>query len=427
MKIYLKNIRAINPVQNLDSTVNILIIDGTIIHFSQSDIAVDADTVIKDCEGFVASPGLFDMHVHLRQPGFEYKEDIKSGTESAANGGFTGLVCMPNTEPCIDNAAVVEYIKAKSKGLPVDVHISGAITKKREGNFITEMLELHDAGVVLFTDDGSAVSKADVMKLAFDYASPKDFLLSQHCEEHSLTSKFAMNESKLSYKLGLKGYPSIAEEIILARDIMLADYCGNRRYHAQHLSTKGAVELVRQSKIKNLRVTSEVTPHHFVLTEDLLETYNGNYKMNPPLRQQNDIQAIINGLKDDTIDCIASDHAPHALHEKHVELEIAPHGIIGLETSLGLSMTYLVHAGHISINKLIEKMAVNPRKILQLPEIKFEIGEIANMTIFNPDEEWTVDKTKFKSKSSNTPFEGFVLKGKQKFIVHGKNFVECIV
>jgi dihydroorotase len=265
------------------------------------------------------------------------------------------------------------------------------------------------------------------MKLAFDYASPKALLLSQHCEEHSLTSKFAMNESKLSYKLGLKGYPSIAEEIILSRDIMLAEYCGNRRYHAQHISTCGSVELVRKAKLKNLRITSEVTPHHFVLTEDLLETYNSNFKMNPPLRQQKDIQAIIDGIKDNTIDCIASDHAPHALHEKQVELEIAPHGITGLETSLGLSMTYLVHPGFITIGKLIEVMSINPRKILQLPEIKFEIGEIANMTIFNPDEVWTVDKTRFKSKSSNTPFNGFVLKGKQKFIIHSRNFIECFV
>jgi dihydroorotase len=427
MKIYLKNVRAINPVQNLDSIVNILIIDGKVNHISQSDAFIDSDTLIKDCTGLVASPGLFDMHVHLRQPGFEYREDITSGTDSAANGGFTGLVCMPNTEPCIDSASVVEYIKSKSKGLPVEVYVSGAITKKREGNFITEMLELHEAGVVLFTDDGSAVSKADVMKLAFDYASPNDLLISQHCEEHSLTSKFSMNESKLSFKLGLKGYPNIAEEIILSRDIMLAEYCGNRRYHAQHISTEGAVELIRNSKLKHLRISSEATPHHFVLTEDLLETYNSNYKMNPPLRQISDINAIINGIKDDTIDCIASDHAPHALHEKHVELEIAPHGIIGLETSFGLSMTYLVHAGHISLNKLIEKMSVNPRKILQLPEIRFEAGEIANLTIFNPDEEWIVDKTKFKSKSTNTPFNGFILKGKQKFIVNANKLVECNV
>jgi len=425
MKLLLKNIRAVNPSQNLDEIKNIEIIDGFISKISDSEIQVDNSYKIIEGNDLICSPGLFDMHVHFRDPGFEFKEDTNTGTEAAANGGFTAVVVMPNTNPNIDNITVVEYIKNKSKGKLTDVFISAAITKGREGKFLTEMMELNDAGVLMFTDDGTPVSKSDVMRLAFEYATPKDLLLSQHCEESSLTTNYAMNESELSYKLGLKGYPSIAEEIVLARDIMMAEYLGNRRYHAQHLSTKGAVNLVKGAKNKGLRVTAEVTPHHFILNDDNLTTYDSNYKMNPPLRKNQDIEALIDGLKDGTIDCIATDHAPHAIHEKFVELENAPNGIIGLETSLGLSLTFLVHAGHLTINELIEKMSINPRKILQLPIIEFKEGEIANMTIFNINEEWTVEKNKFKSKSKNTPFNNFKLKGKPKFTINNKQIYEC--
>lgn len=427
MKLLLRNIRAINPVQNLDGIKNIEIIDGIITKISYNEIPVDGSYKIIEGKDLICSPGLFDMHVHFREPGFEYKEDTNSGTESAANGGFTGVVVMPNTNPNIDNVTVVEYLKNKSKDKLTDVFISAAITKGREGKFLTEMLELHEAGVLMFTDDGSVVSRADVMRLAFEYAAPKDLLLSQHCEESSLTTNYAMNESELSYQLGLKGYPSIAEEIILARDIMLAEYLGNRRYHAQHLSTKGAVKLVKEAKNKGLRVTTEVTPHHFILNDSNLASYDSNYKMNPPLRKNEDIEAIIDGLKDGTIDCIATDHAPHAIHEKFVELENAPNGIIGLETALGLSLTYLVHKGHLTVNELIEKMAVNPRKILQLPIVEFKEGSMANMSIFDLNEEWTVDKNKFKSKSKNSPFNNFYLKGKPKFTINNGKFTETVL
>ncbi len=424
MKVLFKNIRAINPAQNLDQQLSILVEDGIIKSMGQS-MTTDNDTKVVMGENFILSPGLFDMHVHLREPGFEYKETIDTGTDAAANGGFTGIVAMPNTNPCTDNVSVVEFIKNKSSHKLTDVYISAAITKNRDGKQLTEIIELSEYGVVLFTDDGSPVSQADVMRLAFEYAAPKDLLLSQHCEECSLTHNYAMNESELSYKLGLKGYPSIAEEIILNRDIMLAEYLGNRRYHAQHLSTKGAVKIVKTSKNKGLRVTAEVTPHHFILNDKNLVSYDSNYKMNPPLRKNEDIEALIEGLKDGTIDCIATDHAPHAIHEKFVELENAPNGIIGLETALGLSLTFLVHKGHLTVGQLIEKMSVNPRQILNLPTILIKEGETANLTVFDLNEEWTVNKANFKSKSKNTPFNSFILKGKPKFVVNKNQFLEC--
>lgn len=425
MNILIKNIRTVNPSQNLDEKLNILIEDGIITQISPNNIPANSNYKEIDGSNLICSPGLFDMHVHLREPGYEYKEDLNSGLTAAANGGFTGVVCMPNTDPAIDDYTVVEFIKNRSKDYLTELYVSAAITKKREGKSITEMLELTDSGVVMFTDDGDPVRRADVMRLAFEYGVPRDLLMAQHCEECTLTTNYAMNESVLSYKLGLKGYPSVAEDIILSRDIMLAEYLGNRRYHAQHISTKGAVELIRIAKNKGNRVTCEVTPHHFILNEENLISYNTNYKMNPPLRRDDDIDAVLQGLKDGTIDCIATDHAPHALHEKHVELENAPNGIIGLETSLGLSLTYLVHKNIISLNQLINLMSVNPRNILKLPTIEFKVGEKANMTIFDMNEEWTVDKDLFKSKSKNTPFNKFNLKGKPKFTINKNQIFEC--
>lgn len=423
LNIIFKNIRVLNPYDNTDTTVDLWIKNGEIVHCSLEEAKIEVDTTVIDAEKMVCSPGLFDMHVHFREPGQEYKETIQSGSESASNGGFTGVVLMPNTVPAIDSPEVMEFIKNKAAGNIVDIHCSAAITKERKGEQLTEMLTLSDYGALYFTDDGDAVSDTSVMRRAFDYAATKDFLLAQHCEEQSMTEDFAMNESELSYILGLKGYPTIAEDIIVSRDVMLADYCGNRRYHVSHISSKNAVEIIREAKNKGQRVSCEVTPHHFVLDDSLIKDYNPNHKMNPPLREQKDIQAVIEGLKDGTIDCIATDHAPHALHEKVVEYEIAPHGIIGLETSLGLSLTYLVHKGHLSLEQMIKKMCVNPRNLLGLPEIIIDKGENANVTIFDPNEDWTVDKTKFKTRSLNTPFNDYKLKGKPKYVINnGKLF-----
>jgi dihydroorotase len=421
---FFKNIRVINPTDNQDEIVNLWLKDGKIIHCAATETQIDSDTEIIQAEGLVCSPGLLDMHVHLREPGYEYKEDIKSGAAAAANGGFTGLVCMPNTDPIIDEATVVDYVKQKSKDLSVDVHISAAITKKSEGKGLTPMLELDENGVVLFTDDGNCVMDTEMMRRAFEYASTKDLLISQHCEDHSLTEGFAMNEGMYSSKLGLKGSPSVAEEIIVSRDIMLSEYCGNCRYHVSHISTQGSVRLVRDAKARGLRITCEVTPHHFTLTEDLLVSYHPNLKMNPPLRTKEDLDEIIQGLLDGTIDCIASDHAPHALHEKDVEFEIAPNGIIGLETSLALSLTNLVHKNYLSLSQLIEKLSTNPRKVLGFDPISIRDGEEANLTIFDPEEEWLVDVVNFKSKAVNTPYNDMKLKGKPKYAINNGEMIK---
>lgn len=418
MNILFKNIRVINPEQNLDKKVNLYIKEGIIQHCDESDCTVDTNTEVIDGSELVAAPGFCDIHVHLREPGFEYKETIKTGTDAAANGGFTTVVCMPNTEPAIDDITVVEYIKNKSKDLLVDVLIAGAISQNREGKLISPMLELDEAGVVMFTDDGSCVHSAEMLRRAFDYAGTKDLLIAEHCEEHSLTKNFAMDECELSIKLGLKGYPRVAEEMIVARDILLAEYCGNRRLHLQHLSTKGSIDLVRNAKKRGIRVSCEITPHHIMLNRDLLESYDTNLKINPPLRSNEDIIALIEGIKDGTIDCIATDHAPHALHEKEVEFEKAPNGIVGLETAVGIILSNLYHIYDISLYKIIELMSNNPRKLLKLNSINIKPFEKANLTIFAPNEEWIVNKNNFMSQSKNTPFDGIKLKGRPKYTIN---------
>jgi dihydroorotase len=425
MQIYLKNIRVVNPTQALDGIYNILINEGKIDYFGFSEINVSPEVKIIEGDDLVCAPGFFDMHVHFRDPGQTYKEDIHSGILAAANGGFTGVVCMPNTNPPIDNPTIVEYIKSKSQNAIVDVFPAAAITKNLRGESLTSMFSLHQAGVVMFTDDGHSVMNSEVMRKAFDYSSTYDFLIAQHCEDVNLTENFAINEGVVSTKLGLKGYPAVAEEIILARDIMLAEYCGNRRYHAQHISTKGSVELIRKAKDKGLRVSCEVTPHHLTLDETSVEDFDSNFKMNPPLRTKSDIDALKKGLKEGVIDCIATDHAPHSSNEKDVEFEKAPNGVVGLETALGVVLTYLYHTGDLSLNKIVELMSINPRKILNLPLVVFKEGVEANMTIFSLNDEWIVDKQFFKSKSQNTPYDGYKLKGKPRFVINNNQFFVC--
>lgn len=418
MNYLFNNIQIISPEEGIDARTNLWIKDGTIAKIDVNPISCNGDTTVIDATNLVASPGLFDMHVHFREPGFEYKEDLNSGAESAANGGFTGVVVMPNTKPPIFEKSTVDFIRNKSKDFLTDIYISGCITKNLDGRTISEMEELSRAGVVLFTDDGKCVTNSEVMRNAFELAAQDDLLISQHCEDTDLTVDFDMNESEFSRKYGLKGYPNIAEESILCRDILAAEYCGNRRYHAQHISTKNSVEIVRNAKKKGLRITAEVTPHHFSLRDELLFSHDTNLKMNPPLRSENDIIALIEGLKDSTIEVIATDHAPHSPDEKDSEFHKAPNGILGLETSLGVSIAYLVEKGHLTLSQLIDKMSVNPRRILGLNSIKISEGEIANLTIFNPQEEWIVDINKFKSKSRNSPYDKMKLKGKVKYTIN---------
>jgi dihydroorotase len=408
-----RNIRLLHPGQGLDRRSDLLIADGIIRAIGENLTAPDGADV-RDASQWVAAPGFFDMHVHLREPGGTHKETIATGCASAANGGFTGVCCMPNTVPSIDSVEVVHSILYRAQGLPVDVLPSAATTKGRKGEQLAPMGELHDAGVRMFTDDGDCVRSAEVMRRAFEYASMFDgAVMSQHCEEHVMTTGFAMNEGAVSTRLGLPGYPDVAENLIIARDIMLAEFCGDRPYHVSHMSTAGGVELVRAAKGRGAtNITCEVTPHHFILTDEAVEKYGTNAKMNPPLRSRHDLDAVIEGFRDGTIDVIATDHAPHALSEKDVEFQAAPNGIIGLETSIGLSYTYLVDAGVISLGRLVELMSINPRRILSQPVPAIEEGAAANLTIFAPEERWIVDTTKFKTMSLNTPFNGWELKGK---------------
>lgn len=422
MKLVLKGIRLINPDQDLDSVNDVLIENGTITKIGNLEASDLESSEILDLEGKICSPGLFDMHVHLREPGREDTETVISGSNSAAAGGFTGVACMPNTIPSIDSAEIVNFIKEKSKNHMVDVFPIGAVSKERKGENLAPMAELVEAGAVGFSDDGVAVKSASLVRNALEYLKMYDLPLIEHCEDESLAGG-AMNEGTVSTTLGLPAIPTIAEDLTVMRDISVAEYV-NGRVHIAHISSKESVELVRKAKAKGIKVTAEVTPHHFTLTDEELVTYDTNYKMNPPLRSEDNIKAMIEGLKDGTIDCIASDHAPHSIEDKEAEFIYAPNGILGLETQLGISISELVHKNHLTINQLIEKLAVNPRKILKLPVPKLKVGEKANMTIIDPDEVWTVKVKEFYSKSKNSPFDKKLLTGKSVAVINnGQIFI----
>lgn len=421
MKILLTNCHILNPAQKLnDAGIDILIIDGVIKQIGKLSSQLGSDKVF-DLNGSYVVPGFFDMHVHLREPGREDEETIISGCESAAFGGFTGVACMPNTKPSIDSAEVVNFIKSKSAGNIVDVFPIGAATVGRKGEILSPIAELFEAGIVGLSDDGTAIKTSSILKRAFEYSLMYDIPIIEHCEDESLSGG-AMNESINSTILGLPPIPSIAEDLIVMRDIIVAEYTKGK-IHIAHISSKKAVEMVREAKSRGIKITAEVTPHHFSLTDDYLKSYDTNYKMNPPLRTQADVEEIIKGLKDGTIDCIASDHAPHSPEEKEAEFEYAPNGIVGLETEVGLSLSELYHKKVLSIEQLVEKLAINPRKILNLHIPRIKEGETANLTIFDPDEIWTVDIRRFKSKSKNSPFDKRLLTGKPIGIINNKQIL----
>ncbi|HMN24335.1 MAG TPA: dihydroorotase, partial [Ignavibacteriaceae bacterium] len=389
-------------------------------NFTEAEIK---DARVFDLDGKYVVPGFFDMHVHLREPGREDEETVVTGCNSAANGGFTGIACMPNTEPAIDSAEVVTLIKKQSANHLVDVYPIGAATVGRKGEVISPMAELKDAGVVGFSDDGIAIKTASILKRSLEYAKMFDLPIIEHCEDESLAGG-AMNESINSTLLGLPPIPSVAEDLIVMRDILMAEYT-DAKVHIAHISSKKSVEMVRDAKKKGIKVSAEVAPHHFTLTDDAVKTYDPNVKMNPPLRTKADVDEIIKGLKDGTIDCIASDHAPHSIEEKEMEFESAPNGIIGLETQIGLAFTELYHKKVLTLEQMIEKLSINPRKILNLPVPEIKAGETANLTILDIDAIWTVDKKKFKSKSSNTPFDKRLLTGKAIGVINkGQIFID---
>jgi dihydroorotase len=407
INLILRKARIIDPQSGFDTTADILIENGVIAKIGGISGKTDED---YDLSGKIIIPGLFDMHTHLREPGREDEETIASGASAAEAGGFTGIACMPNTTPAIDNSGIVEFIQKKSAGLPVDIIPIAAISVGREGKRLTDMFDLKGYGVPGFSDDGSPLVDAELMRRALEYSSDFDSVIIQHAEEPSLL-KGVMHEGEVSTRLGLAGIPSLCEETMVARDIRLAEFTGGR-LHICHISCKESVELIKEAKKRGVNVTCEVTPHHLFLTDKAVEGYDTNAKMNPPLRSEADRQALIAGLIEGTIDCIASDHAPHSLEEKEDDFNTAPFGIIGLETALGLVLTNLVHSGKMDWNTLIERMSIAPRKILRLPPAKIAVGEKTNLTIIDPECEWTVKPEEFKSLSRNTPFKGWKLKGK---------------
>jgi dihydroorotase len=413
MNLLLKHCRLIDPAAGVDDVRDIHIVDGRIEKMG-TRLAPTSGATVHDLKGMVAAPGFIDMHVHLREPGFEHKETILTGVSAAAAGGFTAVCCMPNTNPPIDDESVIRYIQSKARaamGGLVDVYPVAAVTVGRKGEHLAPLAELSDAGAVAFTDDGDPVHDAEVMRRALEYAAMFRRPVIQHAQDIPLSKGGVMNEGFVATSLGLWGMPHIAEEIMVGRDIALTQYtCG--QYHVAHMSTAGSLELVRQAKRSGLQVTCEVTPHHFTLTDEAVRSYDTNTKMNPPLRTAADVEAMRQGLRDGTIDVIATDHAPHSFDEKQVEYQTAPFGIVGLETAIGLAVTGLLQTGLLSLAQIIEKFSINPRRILHLPEIRIREGETANLTLFDPAAEWIVDPRRFKSKSKNTPFGGSKLVGK---------------
>ena len=403
---------------------NVLIDEGIVLS-TKAAADIEADKVI-DAGGLYVLPGLVDAHCHLRDPGYEYKEDIVSGTKSAARGGFTSIACMPNTNPAVDNAAVVRYIIEKSqKEGYVNVYPIGAITKGLEGNELSEMGIMREAGIVAVSDDGKPVMNSDVMKKALIYAGQFGLPVISHCEDLNLTDNGSMNEGLTSTILGLRGIPSASEDVMVSREIILSEYT-NVPIHIAHVSTKVSVELIRQAKNRGIKITAETCPHYFTLTEEACRDYNTNAKMNPPLRSQKDLEAVIEGLKDGTIDIIATDHAPHHFDEKNVEFEKAANGIVGFETALALSYTGLVEKGHLSFQQMIEKLTVNPAEMLKIDKGTLEEGKTADIILVDFDNEYKVDVSKFVSKGKNSPFDGFKVKGRvMTTIVGGKIVYEC--
>ena len=420
----------LDPGQGIDKIADLLISKGKIAWIGDKGTAsshLDLKTI--DARGLVVCPGFIDLHCHLRQPGDEDKETISTGTKAAARGGFTTVCCMPNTNPPLDSQASIDYVKktAETEGM-VQVLPIGCITKARQGKELTEMNELAEAGVIGFSDDGDPVASSRIMSLAMDYSKSLGLPIIDHCEDKELSDGGFMNDGWVSARLGLKGMPEAAEEIMVARDIALAQMTG-ARLHIAHVSTQGSVELIRRAKEKGIAVTAEVTPHHLTLTEERvigsqLEknnqlAYDTNAKVNPPLRTREDIAALIKGLKDGTIDAIATDHAPHTLVDKMCEFELAAFGISGLETALACLMG-LVHIGQLDLETLISKLTFEPARIIctrygELGTLK--LGCRADVTIFDPNKEWLVDSRDFASKGKNTPFDGYHFKGRVRMTV----------
>lgn len=421
MKILIKNGRIINPADGMDKVSDMLVEDGIVKEISQN-INTSADKVI-DANKMWVTPGFIDLHVHLREPGFEHKETISTGSRAAAAGGYTTVCCMPNTKPVTDSIEVVEYIRIEAeKNGVVNVLPIGAITKGQEGNELADIEGMYKAGICAISEDGKSVMNAQLLKEAMIKAKELNIPVLSHCEDKSLVKGGCMNEGAHCDSLGLKGISNDSEDVIVARDIVLAESTG-AKLHLCHMSTKGSIELLNEAKKRGVNVTGEITPHHFTLSDEAVDGKDTNTKMNPPLRSKDDVEAMRKALKDGIADTISTDHAPHSAEEKAKDYQAAPFGIVGSETSFALSNSVLVEEGYLTPSALIEKMSYNPAKILGIDKGDISVGKIADITITNPEKVFKIDKEKFYSKGKNTPFDGYEVKGSVEYTIVGGRIV----
>lgn len=423
MRILIKGGRVIDPASNLDGVRDILIEDGKVKAVGSKQKAVSRGTQVIDARDCLVLPGLIDMHAHLRDPGRPDKETIASGSRAAALGGVTSVCCMANTDPPVDNPAVVEYILAKARSeAVVNIFPVAAVTKGLKGEELAEMGRCFAEGAVAFSDDGKPIMRADVMRWALEYAKQFGVPVISHCEDANLSSGGVVNESALSTEVGLQGIPPLSEEIMVAREIMLAREYG--KIHIAHVSSAGSIELIRQAKKEGIPVTCETCPHYFSLTEEAVKDYDTNAKVNPPLRSGADVKAVLRGLRDGTIEVIATDHAPHTIDDKNIEFNLAANGMVGLETALALVLTKLVKTKALTLKQAIEKLTSAPAKILNLANKgTLKLGADADVIVVDPKIEWTVDASRFASKSRNTPFNGWKLSGKVFYTIVGGKIV----
>lgn len=422
--LLIKNVRPVSREHDGEAAVDIRIRGGEIAEISGSLEAEDGEKTF-DGKGAWISPGWMDMHVHLREPGHEHKETIETGCRAAAFGGFTEVACMPNTNPPIHTRDVVEFIKKKSAALPVEVHPIGCVSQEREGRELAEMSDMKEGGAVAFSDDGDPVYDSALMRVALEYSSMLGVPVINHEEDLKLSRPGHMHEGVVSTRLGLDGTPGIAEEVMIARDLLLAQFTGGH-LHVAHISTARGVELVRRAKEEGIRVTAEVCTHHFDLTHEEIERrdFDTNFKMHPPLRTRQDVEAMIEGLADGTIDAICTDHAPHAIEEKDVEFIYAPNGIIGLETAWPVTVRCLLMSGKMKLRELMEKLVYNPRDILNIETPALAVGAAANLTLFNTDEEWTFSEKQVRSKSANSPYLEAPMTGRAVAVYNKSRLVE---
>ena len=419
--VRIANGRIVDPANQRDEVCDLWIADGIVADPSiAASQASEAELI--DATGLVVAPGLIDMHVHFREPGQAQKETIATGSRAAAAGGFSSVVCMPNTDPVADNAGTITLIRKRAQAsADVNIFATGAITKGLAGEELAPYGSMIGAGIVAITDDGHCVQNHEVMRRAVEYARMFDLPVLDHCQDYSLVGNGVMHEGEWSLRLGLPGWPRVGEEVVVARNILLAELCDSP-IHCQHISSGGSVRLLRDAKARGVKISGEVCPHHIALTDKCLQTFDSNYKMNPPLRTARDIEAILEGLADGTLDILCSDHAPHAFYEKEVELDQAPFGITGLETEFALFCDILVHQRKVlALGRLIELFTVNPARLLSLDRGTLSTGAAADVTLIDPDLEWTFDKEESQSLSRNTPFHGAELKGRAvRTIVAGK-------